>query len=84
MTESVSNEKLGFQVTGFVLGIVSMLIALLPGLVLVTATLGIIFSSLGSKRSKLKGLAIAGIVLGIVAAVINALVYGLFELILNM
>lgn len=71
-------ETLGLQIAGFTLGLLSMLICLLPGLVIVTASLGGVFSGIGMQKRSLKGLAIAGLVLSIVAAVINALIYQQF------
>ena len=52
------------SVAGFVLSLVGVLV--LP---IVTGPLGIIFSSIGLKSKKKKGLAIAGLIIGIIDVV---------------
>lgn len=69
------DSRRGLAITGFILGIISIFLWILfngVGLFLdiVVSILGIIFSSLGMRSTTLRGLAIAGLVLSIIGAVI--------------
>lgn len=77
-TLTEKKQKLGFQITGFILGIVSFFIGLLPYIALIPAILGLTFSVLGARRITLKGLSITGIVLSSVALVTSSVTSAFF------
>ena len=68
MTENKATKS-GRQITGFVLGVFSVLFAWTSGLALYISVAGIIFSALGMKRTNLRGLAITGLILSILGFV---------------
>ncbi len=64
-------------ITGFVLGLVSLIFVWIPYIGLIGAVLGIIFSAVGMRaQTGGKGLAIAGLVLSIITATISLCVWG--------
>lgn len=78
MSAEPGDEAVGLQVAGFILRVVSMLLCALPVFVLVTAAVGAVLSSIGLQKHLLRGLAIAGLVLSLLAAILNAIIYELF------
>lgn len=69
-SESPQNEKTGLQITGLILGIFSIVFAWVFVSTIVAA-LGILFSSVGMKRSNLRGVAIAGLITSIIGFVLS-------------
>lgn len=63
----------GMGVAGFVLSLVAMFTALLPGVNFIVWLLGLIFSCIGLRR-KPRGMAIAGLVISLIPVLIVALV----------
>ena len=81
MTDEViqaERPKQGFQITGFIIGIVSFFIGLLPYVALIPAITGLVFSIFGVRRKTLRGLSITGIVLSGLALVTSSVTSGLF------
>ena len=70
LSESPQVEKTGLQITGLVLGIFSIVFAWVFVSTIVAA-LGILFSSVGMKRTNLRGVAIAGLITSINGFVIS-------------
>lgn len=72
------DPRKGQAIAGFVLGLLSLLLWIIPGiggyLDLVCAIVGIVLSSLGMKSRTSRGLAIAGLVLSIISLAIAAIV----------
>ncbi len=67
----------GLAITGFVLGIVSLVSLFVFFIIsLPTAIAGIIFSSFGLRKNPNRGLAIAGLVMSIIALLLSALLVG--------
>jgi membrane-bound ClpP family serine protease len=66
----MDDNKNGFAVASLVLGIVAVCCCCFSGLSLVLAVLAIVFAVLSRKNPAKKGLGTAGLVLGIIAAVI--------------
>ena len=60
----------GIQITGFILGIVTLLFAWV-GVSTLTGLFGLIFSIFAMKRTNLHGLAIAGLVTSIIGLIIS-------------
>ncbi len=73
---AVQKPSNGMAIAGLVCSIIALILSAVPLVGLILAILGIVFSSIGMSRSKrlpyryLRGVAIAGLVVGIVATVI--------------
>jgi hypothetical protein len=61
-------KRSGSSITGFVLGILALSLCWIPFFGLTVAVLGIVFSGIGMGRD-LRGLAIAGLILSIIAVI---------------
>ena len=75
LTSQPVNDRKGFAIAGFVLGIVSVALFCFTWIDAALALLAIIFSAIGIKSSR-KKLAIVGLILGIVGLIVSV-VYGL-------
>jgi hypothetical protein len=64
----IKQKSGGFSIAGFVIGFLALILCWIPFFGLIIAILGIIFSSLGMKKN-LRGLAIAGLVISIIAVI---------------
>lgn len=73
--------KAGLQVTGLVVGILSVLFAWAGVVALIASVYGITFSAFGMKRTHLRGVAIGGLVTSIVGFVSAGLVTLLYTVI---
>lgn len=73
-------ERSGLGIAGFVIGLVLIFLFWIPVLGVLLGILGIVFSIMGIKRSKKRGLAIAGLVLSIIGLLL-AIVVTIFMII---
>ncbi|QQE79348.1 DUF4190 domain-containing protein [Alicyclobacillus sp. SO9] len=76
-SQTPERDRSGMAITGLILGIASIMLALIPIIGLISGILGIIFGSLGLRSTRRKsagwglGLGIAGVVLSFIAFVIE-------------
>jgi hypothetical protein len=81
------NPGFGWRVTALIFGIASLVLAWVPFLGILLSIISIIFSIIGMRKSTNKGMAIAGLVLGIIALIISLIstfiIGGLIYLISN-
>ncbi len=66
----VERKSNGMAIAGFVLSLVALLLCWVPGLSWILWLLGLIFSIIGVCRPNNRGLAIAGLVISFIGAVI--------------
>ena len=66
------DEKIGFGIAGFILGLLGSLSFLLPIICIPLSILGLVFSAIQIKRNKTK-LAIAGLILSIIGLCLTIL-----------
>jgi hypothetical protein len=76
------DPRRGQAITGFILGLISLILWVIPGiggfLDILLGILGLIFSVLGLKSTTSRGLAVAGLVLSIIGLAITAIVVIIF------
>jgi len=73
----VMGDGSGMGVAGFVLGLLGLIFCWVPFLGLILCALGIIFGAIGINKPK-KGLAIAGLAMGLVGGIIAIIVTSVF------
>jgi len=66
--------KVGFGVTALVLGIVGLLLCWIPFFGLILPVLAVIFGGIGIHLNSGRGMAIAGLSIGIISVVINIVI----------
>lgn len=75
VANGIHRNNIAIQVTGFILGVISILFSWTgAALFLLSAALGIIFSAFGLKRTNLRGLSITGLILSILGASVTLLI----------
>lgn len=71
--KKVMGDGSGFNIAGFVLGLIGLFISWIPYLGLILCLLAVIFGGIGIK-GRLKGLGIAGLVMGLIGLIIAIIV----------
>ncbi len=82
--ETKKSNKIGFNITSMILGIISILIGcFIPILPLVASIVSIIFGIIGIKDSG-KGMGIAGIICSSIAIIMNACILPIYFYMMSM
>ncbi len=70
-SQKPANSSLGLSITSLVTGILSLVLFWFPVINLLLGVAGVVFGALGLKKSAGKGMAIAGLVTGILGTLIG-------------